>query len=87
MATYQIEWKASALRDIKRLDREAVPRIVSAVESLAQDPFPSGVKKLQGSQSTYRLRVGNYRVIYEVFTERLLLHVSRARHRKDAYRG
>jgi len=86
MATYRIEWKTSAVRDLRRLDRQAVPRIVDSVERLACDPFPVGVKKLQGSRSTYRLRVGMYRVVYEVFAERLVLHVVRARHRKDVYR-
>jgi len=87
MGTYQIEWKKSALRDLKRLDRQAVPRIVAAVESLSTQPVPGGVSRLQGSQRTYRIRVGNYRVIYELYESRLVVVVARVRHRKDAYRG
>ena len=87
MGTYQIEWKKSALRELKRLDRQVVPRIVAAVESLSTQPLPAGVGKLQGSQRTYRIRVGNYRVIYELYGSRLVVEVVRVRHRKDAYRG
>ena len=87
MGTYQIEWKKSALRELKRLDRQLVPRIIAAAESLATHPLPDGVRKLQGSQQTYRLRVGTYRVIYELYESRLLVEIVRVRHRKDAYRG
>ena len=87
MGTYQIEWKKSALRELKRLDRQVVPRIIAAVESLATHPLHDGVRKLQGSQQTYRLRVGTYRVIYELYESRLLVEIVRVRHRKDAYRG
>jgi mRNA interferase RelE/StbE len=87
MGPYQIEWKKSALRELKRIDRNVVPRIVAAIESLSSQPLPDGVRKLQGSQRTYRLRVGTYRVIYELFESRLLVEIVRVRHRKDAYRG
>jgi mRNA interferase RelE/StbE len=86
MATYQIEWKKSALRELKRLDRKIIPRVISAVESLSTDPFPSGVRKLQGSDNTYRVRVGQYRIVYEIFQARIVIVILRVRHRKDAYR-
>ena len=86
MGTFQIEWKPSALRELKRLDRQSIPRIVTAIETLSSDPFPPGVKKLHGSESTYRIRIGDYRVIYELFTNRLVIEIVRVRHRKDVYR-
>jgi len=86
MGTYQIEWKPSAVRELKKLDRQVVPRIVDAVEALSSIPFPQGVKKLQGSEATYRIRVGDYRVIYEVYSRRLVVEITRVRHRKDVYR-
>ena len=86
MDTYRIEWKPSALRELKRLDRQVVPRIVAAIEQLTANPFPSGVRKMQGGEHSYRLRVGDYRVVYEVSQSRLLIEVARVRHRKDAYR-
>jgi mRNA interferase RelE/StbE len=86
MATYRIEWKTSALRELKRLDRQMVPRIVRAIESLSADPQPQGVRKLQGSERTYRMRVGDYRVIYDLLESRLVVQIIRVRHRRDAYR-
>ncbi len=86
MATYRIEWKPSALRELKRIDRQTIPRIVQAVESLAETPFPAGVRKLRGAEHTYRLRVGEYRVVYEVAGAVLGVVIVRVRHRRDAYR-
>ena len=86
MATYRIEWKASALRELKRIDRQAVPRIIAAVESLADNPFPTGVRKLQGTEHTYRMRVADYRVLYEVYRSSIRIQIIRVRHRKDVYR-
>jgi mRNA interferase RelE/StbE len=63
-----------------------VSRIVAAVEALAQEPLPNGSEKLSGSEHTYRIRVGDYRVIYTVLTEFRIVEVQRARHRKDVYR-
>lgn len=52
MGIYRIEWKASALKELKRLERDAVPRIFAAVEALAIDPRPSGCRKLAGASMT-----------------------------------
>ena len=86
MDTYRIEWKPSALRELKRLDCQVVPRIVAAIEQLTANPFSSRVRKMQGGEHSFRLRVGDYRVVYEVSQSRLLIEVARVRHRKDAYR-
>lgn len=86
MATYQIEWKSSSLKELKRFDRKVIPRIVSAVGSLANDPRPSGVRKLRGSERSYRIRVGEYRVVYEIIDDRLIILIIRVRHRKNVYR-
>jgi len=86
MDTFRIEWKGSALRELKRLDRQVVSRVVAAVEALAADPRPIGVRKLQGAEHTYRIRVGDYRVVYEIVESRLVVCIVRVRHRSDAYR-
>lgn len=85
MGSYQIEWKRSALKELKRLPRENLNRILRAVEDLAGDPFPSGVKKLVGSEHTYRIRVGDYRVLYDVIGRRLVVEIIRVGHRQDVY--
>jgi mRNA interferase RelE/StbE len=86
MASYRIEWKASAVKELRALPKTVVARIVTAVESLANHPFPSGVIKLAGSDHVYRIRIGDYRVVYTVESAVLLIEIVRVRHRRDAYR-
>ncbi len=86
MATYLIEWKTSAQKELKRLDRNVIQRIANTVGSLADNPRPSGVRKMQGSLNSFRIRVGEYRVIYEIIDRRLLIIIIRVRHRKESYR-
>jgi mRNA interferase RelE/StbE len=86
MASYQIDWKASAVKELKRLPKDLIPRVVSAVTDLATNPFPQGSIKLKGSQFTYRIRIGDYRVIYTVESQLLIVEIVRVRHRRDVYR-
>lgn len=62
------------------------PRIASAIDALADDPRPSGCKKLVGSEHTYRIRVGDYRIVYDIQGAKLVVSVIRVRHRRDVYR-
>lgn len=84
MASYQMEWKGSAIKELEKLPRQIIPKIVSAVDELSKDPFPRGVRKLAGSERTHHIRVGDYRVIYDIFESRLIIEIIRVRHRKDA---
>jgi mRNA interferase RelE/StbE len=86
MALYSIEWKASATKELKKLPRDTIKRVLEAVDGLASSPRPNGVRKLVGSESTYRIRVGEYRVIYNLFNARLVIEVIRIGDRKDVYR-
>jgi mRNA interferase RelE/StbE len=86
MEPFEIQWRASTKKDLRKLPPQEVARIVAAVEALAQEPFPHGSEKLSGSEHTYRIRVGDYRVVYAVFTESRIVEIQRARHRKDVYR-
>ena len=83
---FRIEWKKSTRKDLRRLPSGAVDRVIKAVEALAENPFPQGVEKLAGSEHAYRIRLGDYRVVYEVVTGFKLVEVQRVRHRKDVYR-
>lgn len=86
MESFNIEWRNSTRKDIRSLPRQEVARIVAAVTQLANDPLPHGSQKLSGSARTYRIRVGDYRVVYEVFSDSHIVEVQRVRHRKDVYR-
>jgi mRNA interferase RelE/StbE len=71
--------------ELGRLPREMVGRILKAVEQLSTDPYPSGVRKLAGSEHTYRIRVGDYRIIYSILASALLIEIIRVEHRRDVY--
>lgn len=85
MASYTVEWKKSAIRELKNLPDEIILRIVNTVGQLSSNPFPDGVKKLSGAEHTYRIRLGSYRVIYTVTKATTIVEVIRVAHRKDVY--
>ena len=85
MDSYRIEWKRSAIKELKYLPKEVVVRIVRAVGQLTENPFPAGVKKLVGSERTYRIRERSYRVVYAVAPSALVIEIIRVGHRKDVY--
>ena len=86
MENFSIQWRNSTKKDLRSLPNLEVERIVAAVALLAQDPLPHGSQKLAGAERTYRIRVGDYRVVYEVFTNSRIVEIQRVRHRKDVYR-
>jgi len=83
--SYKIFWKTSAERDLRRLNARHITKIVKAIEGLIITPFPKQSRKLRGAERAYRLRVGDYRVIYEVDTKTKNIIVYHVRHRKRAY--
>ena len=86
MASYAITWRKSTKKDLRKIRPDDVPGIIEAVERLAENPLPDGCTKLAGSQHTYRVRIGDYRVIYDVIARVLVVEVIRVAHRKDVYR-
>lgn len=85
MDSYRIEFAKSAEKDLRKIDRSMIPRLLAEIESLETNPRPDGVRKLVGSERTYRIRIGQYRVVYEIEDDRLILFVVPIAHRKDAY--
>jgi mRNA interferase RelE/StbE len=83
---YQILVERAAEKELKRVAADARPKLVAAIKSLAEDPRPSGCRKLVGLENDWRIRVGNYRVVYEIADEIRIVRVNRIRHRKDSYR-
>ena len=82
---YKIEIHRKALKELKRTDRQDRVRILEAIDRLAEDPRPSGSKKLSDSDD-WRIRVGMYRVVYRISEQRLMVLVVRIGHRRDVYR-
>jgi mRNA interferase RelE/StbE len=83
--SYRVELTSAAARQVKKLPRRARDRVLAAIEDLRDDPRPHGAKKLVGEQTAWRLRVGDYRVIYDVLDAELIVTVVRAGHRREVY--
>ena len=86
--TYRIEFRPAARRDLKDLPRDVLDRVSRKISALAENPRPLGVEKLSGSEEDfYRIRVGDYRVLYRIEDKVLLIIIIKARHRREVYRG
>lgn len=83
--TYHVLIDAAARRQIKKLPTTVQESLLARITLLEEDPRPLGCKKLKGRKNEYRIRSGNYRVIYAVEDAKLMVRVVRAGHRKDAY--
>ena len=84
---YRLEIKDSARKQIVRLPKPDQRRVMAAIADLADTPRPDGVRKIVGADSAYRIRVGDYRIVYEIHNRVLTVYVVRVGHRKDVYRG
>jgi mRNA interferase RelE/StbE len=84
---YALEWSSHARRALRLLPGEAQRRIALAVDALTANPRPPGSRKLQGHVDTYRLRAGEYRVLYRVLDAVLVVLVVEVGHRKTVYKG
>lgn len=84
--SYTIEFSRRAEREFKGLPKGVQLRLVPKIDSLADDPRPRGVKKLEGEEELYRIRVGDYRVIYQVQDKALIVLVIKIADRKEVYR-
>ncbi len=83
---YEILLARQAERDLRRLPAEIFQRVVRDLKELTQNPRPPGCRKLTGSQNDYRVRVGDYRILYEINDEDRKVQVLRVGHRRDVYR-
>ena len=83
---YEVYLEQSAQRDLKRLPAEIFSRLISHVKALAVEPRPTGCRKIMGSKNDWRIRVGSYRIIYEIDEKAKAVKVMRIRYRREAYR-
>ncbi|MBC7225420.1 MAG: type II toxin-antitoxin system RelE/ParE family toxin, partial [Anaerolineae bacterium] len=84
--SFEVEFKRSVWKDLQKLPRPVVVRVLERIERLAEEPFPREAVKLAGTERLYRVRVGPYRVVYEVDSERRVVLIYYVRHRREAYR-
>jgi len=83
---FRIEWHPAARRQLRKLPRAAAERVFSLVDSLAENPRPEGCRKLSVHDARFRVRSGDYRALYEVRDEVLLVLGVTVGHRRDVYR-
>jgi mRNA interferase RelE/StbE len=83
---YTLQFKPLALRQLEKLPRDVQKRLAAKIETLRADPFPPGCKKMEGVPDVWRIRAGDYRVVYQVHRGILLVLVLTVGHRKDVYR-
>jgi len=91
MKQYFVEFKASAIKELTRLPKATQIKIIRAMKLLSTDPYSAllPIRKMEGGKATedrYRLRIGDYRVVYEIHKDRVIIFVVRVGHRKDVYR-
>lgn len=87
MAYYSICWKPAAEKELRTLPKATIQSIIGTVDNLAINPYPSNKKKLKGTtKACFRVRTGNYRIIYEVRNQELIIDIIEVGHRKDIYR-
>ena len=83
---YRITFKRSAQKELTEIPKPFNQNIVTSIDKLAENPRPDGVKKLKGEYNAYRIRVGDYRIIYTLEDIIKIVEIQRIRHRKDAYK-
>lgn len=85
MTAYRIEFTAAAAKEIRKFDPQVRRRVLAGIAELEKDPRPSGVRKLTGYDNAWRVRFGDYRVLYEIFDDQVLVTVFRVAHRRTVY--
>ena len=86
MACYRVEFTATAEKQLKKLPKRERVRVAECIVGLAAEPRPAGSRRLQGYDAVYRVRVGTYRIIYEIYDQKVTVIVLKIGHRKDVDR-
>lgn len=83
---YEIYLESSAEKDLRKLPPEQINKIVTKIKSLSKKPYPRGAKKIKDANDFWRIRVGSYRVIYDVIQSSNRINIYKIKHRKDVYK-
>ena len=83
---YRILLERAAEKDLSKLSSRVHDRLIAAIQGLATNPRPPGCRKLAGRKDDWRIRVGDYRVVYEIADEIRIVRIHRVRHRREVYR-
>ncbi len=83
---YEVFLERAAERDLKRISVRQFHRIISEIKSLSTEARPRGCRKISGSENDWRIRIGDYRVVYEIDDKEKVVRIMRVKHRRDVYR-
>ena len=83
---YEVLLERRAERDLKKLSQEMFHRIIPQIKVLSDNPKPAGCRKITGSKNDWRIRIGDYRIIYEIDEKEKAVKVMRVRHRREVYK-
>jgi mRNA interferase RelE/StbE len=87
MESYSLSFKKSIEKDLRKIPKDLIPHIFERIENLAREPVPHDAHKLSGSENLYRIRTGDYRVIYQVIHDSREVTIVYIRHRSVVYRS
>lgn len=87
MSRYQVTFKSSAAKEFRKLSLSVKKRIQDAINQLIKEPCPSGIVKLKGNDNLFRIRVGEYRIVYKIDDANQKILITRVRHRRDVYKN
>ena len=85
MFNYKINLKKTAQKQLKSLPEEIRNRLNAKIDNLAIDPCPLGCKKLKGNDNLWRIRVADYRIIYSIYDQKLIIYIFKVGHRREIY--
>lgn len=85
MDKYKIEFLKTAAKELKKLPKDIQIRIIRKIEKLIDEPYPADTKKLKNGNGRFRIRVGNYRIIYKLEDKKLVILIIKVGHRRDIY--
>ncbi|CDH45685.1 type II toxin-antitoxin system RelE family toxin [Candidatus Contendibacter odensensis] len=83
MASYHLKIKPSARRELRKLPPPVIARLTTIIEGLKENPYPQGAKKMAGVQETWRIREGDYRIVYRILGNILTIEIIRIGHRRE----
>ncbi|NOR69194.1 MAG: type II toxin-antitoxin system mRNA interferase toxin, RelE/StbE family [Methylomarinum sp.] len=86
MTYYKVELKKPAEKALFKLPKPVIAKVIHLLKELEQNPRPNGCKKLTGSNNSYRIRTGDYRVVYSIFDDVLVIDIIKIGHRKEIYK-
>ena len=83
---YEVLLERRAERDLKKLSQAMFYRVIPQIKELSENPRPSGCRKITGSKNDWRIRIGDYRIIYEIDEKEKAVKVMRIKHRREVYK-